>query len=76
MVKVPDETPEQKASRETVEVIAKNISTLARSVASLISGPLNRKALIALLAHSSGQSKSTVDSVLMALQTLEKDWLK
>jgi hypothetical protein len=70
------ETPEQKQQREAIEKIAKNIAALARSVEALIKGPLNRKALVTLLAASSGENKSTVDRVLVALQTLEKDWLK
>lgn len=69
------ETPEQKAYRETVEKIAKNISTLTRAVAALLNGPLKRKAIVTLLASSSGQSKSVVEDVLRALESMEKDWL-
>ena len=70
------ETDEAKNSRETVESIARNISALAKSVSALLSGPLNRKALVILLASSSGMSRGTVDDVLMALVNFEKDWLK
>ncbi len=65
------ETPQEKQYRE----IAENISSLAKSVKSLLNGPFNRKALLILLAHSSGQSQGTVKSVLEALETMESDWL-
>lgn len=70
------ETPEQIAYREAVEKIADHISNLARAVSSLLKGPLNRRALIILLASSSGEPQVKVESVLKALETLEKDWLK
>lgn len=69
------ETPEQKAYRETVEKIANNIATLAKAVNSLLNGPLKRKALVTLLASSSGQTKKVVEDVLKALEDLESDWL-
>ncbi len=69
------ETPEEKAARETVEKIASNIAKLAKSVAALIDGPLKRKALVVLLVNSSGQSKGSVEAVIGALETIEKDWL-
>lgn len=69
------ETPEQKAYRETVEKIATNIGNLADAVASLISGPLKKKALVILLAASSRQPQGVVDDVLIALQNLRGDWL-
>ena len=70
------ETPEQQAYREAVEKIAGHIGSLARAVSSLIKGPLNRRALIVLLASSSGEPQVKVESVLKALEDLEKDWLK
>jgi spore germination protein GerM len=72
---VVNETPEQKAYRETVEKIASNIATLADAVASLLNGPLKKKALVILLASSSRQTQATVEAVLSALQTLRGDWL-
>ncbi len=69
------ETPEQKQYRESVEKIAKNISTLARAVEELLDGPLKRKTLIVLLANSSGLGQGSVDCVLSALANIEKDWL-
>lgn len=69
------ETAEQKANREIVEGIAKNITTLARAVASLINGPLKKKALVVLLAQSSQLPQNKVEQVLKALETLESDWL-
>ncbi len=71
-----NETMEQKENRELVEKIALNISALAKSVKSLINGPLNRKALVILLASSSGLYQNQVEAVLSALENLEKDWLK
>ena len=69
------ETPEQKQYRETVERIAGNIASLSKAVASLINGPLKRRALVILLASSSGQPQNAVDPILKALETLESDWL-
>lgn len=69
------ETEDEKKSRELVEKIANNISNLAKSVASLINGPLNKKALIILLSNSSGQAQYQVEKILNALVDMEKDWL-
>lgn len=74
--KVVAETAEQRANREMVEKIAGNIENLADAVASLIDGPLNKKALIVLLASSTKMHMNQVESVLNALQDLKKDWLK
>lgn len=69
------ETPEQKAYRETVEKIAGNIASLAKAVQSLMNGPLKRKALVVLLASSSGNPQTRVEEILKALENLESDWL-
>lgn len=69
------ETPEQKEYREMVERIAGNIANLAKAVHSLLNGPLKRKALVILLAHSSGQSQKAVEEILKALESMEADWL-
>lgn len=71
-----NETPEQKRNRETTESIASNIGKLADTVSALLKGPLNRKALLLLLANSSGMSKGQVDTVLVAVENLGKDFLK
>lgn len=70
------ETDEQRQYRETVEAIARNIASLTRAVAALLGGPLKRKALVVLLASSSGLSQVAVGQVLDALANMEKDWLK
>lgn len=70
------ETEEQKRNRETIESIARNIASLAKAVASLLNGPLKRRALVILLASSSGESQRMVEAVLVALGNLEKDWLQ
>lgn len=69
------ETPEQKAYRELVESIAGNIAQLAKGVAALLNGPLKKRALVLLLASSSGCSQRQVEDVLKALENLEADWL-
>lgn len=74
--KVTPETEEQRQARETVEKIASNIAALAKSVNSLLNGPLKRKALIILLAHSAGQPQNAVEAILKALSELEGDWLQ
>ncbi len=76
MAKKPTpETPAERENREFVETIARNLITLARSVKALINGPLNRRALVILLASSSGIPQVKVGEVLKALENLEKDWL-
>lgn len=58
-VKVKVETEEERKYRELVESIAGNIATLARGVKALINGPLKKRALVLLLASSSGHSRRT-----------------
>lgn len=70
------ETPEQRANRELVEQIAGNIASLSRAVVSLLNGPLNKRAIVLLLANSSGMPQEKVSKVLRALEDLEADWLK
>lgn len=69
------ETPEQKAARELVEAIAGNIVGLAQTVHALLNGPLKKRALVILLANSSGLPQVSVDKVLKALEELQSDWL-
>lgn len=72
---IQPETEEQKRNRELVEAIAGNLSTLAKGVRALINGPLNKKALIVLLAQSSGQPQNRVTEILSAIENLEANWL-
>ena len=69
------ETPEEKANRELVEGIAKNIQKLADAVGALLNGPLKKKAIIVLLAKSSQLHMNQVEAVLNSLENLSKDWL-
>lgn len=69
------ETPEQKAYREMVEKIAGNIGALAKAVSSLLNGPLKKRALVILLASSSGQTQRVVEDILKALEEMESEWL-
>lgn len=69
------ETPEQKQKREMTETIAKNLTELASSVKALIAGPLKKKTLLILLAHTTGLPQRDIDKVLEAVQTLPKDFL-
>lgn len=69
------ETEEQKKNRETVEAIASNIAALAKGVKALLNGPVNRRALVILLARSAQQTEKNVGEVLSALESLESDWL-
>lgn len=73
--KTTEESPEAKANRLIVESIANNIAGLAKAVQSLLNGPLKKRALVILLASSSGQSQRTVELVLKALEDLQGDWL-
>lgn len=70
------ETPQHKQDHEMIQAIAANLSALARAVNLLMAGPLKKKALLILLASSSGQSQASVDKVITALADMEKDWLK
>ena len=69
------ESEAEKQYRETVEKIAGNIASLAKAVNALLSGSLKRRALVILLASSSGQSQRVVEEVLKALENLQADWL-
>lgn len=69
------ETPEEKQYRETIEKIAGNIESLAKAVSLFLNGPLKRKALVILLAHSSGQTQNAIDNILKALENMKSDWL-
>lgn len=69
------ESPEAKQNREMVESIASNLQNLCRAVQSLIKGPLKKRALVILLASSSGVPQNKVEEVLKALENLESDWL-
>lgn len=69
------ESEAERQYRETVEKIAGNIASLAKAVGALLNGPLKKRAIIKLLASSSGQSERVVEDVLKALETLQSDWL-
>ena len=69
------ETAEQREYREMIEKIAGNIESLAKAVSSLLNGPLKRRALVILLAHSSGQPQNAVEKILKALEDMRGDWL-
>jgi len=66
---------EERQYKETVEKIANNIANLARAVNSLLRGPLKKRALVVLLASSSGISQASVEAVLKALAEMQNDWL-
>lgn len=77
---MPKNQPVQKTREElekeaTIRSIAQNLSDLAGSVHSLLNGPLKRKSLIILLAHSSNLSQEKVSAVLTAMENLRKDFL-
>lgn len=74
--KDPVETEEEKKARETVETIACEIAKLSRQVSALLSGRLNRKAVILLLVASSGMNQRDVGMVLDAIEGLEGKYLK
>lgn len=75
MVNRKEETQEQKQYRELVDTIASNIANLAKAVNGFRNGPLKKKALVILLAHSSGQTQYSTERILTALSEMEKDWL-
>lgn len=69
-VTVP-ETPEHSA-----EVIAEHIAAIAESMKKMRAGKLNERAIVLLVSASSGVNQSTVRSVLEALDTLDKKYLR
>ena len=73
---VRKETPEQEKNRLMVEQIAGNIANLSKAVSALLNGQLKKRAIVLLLANSSGMSQHSVEMVLKALENLEADWLK
>ena len=73
--KIQEETPVEMHHRELIESIAGNISSLALAVSKLLNGQLNRKALVILLSHSSGQPQNRVEEILKAIENLKRDWL-
>lgn len=75
MQRLKVETPEQKEYREMIERIAGNIESLTKAVSSLLNGPLKRRALVILLASSSGQTQNSVEAILKALENMRGDWL-
>lgn len=75
-IKTKVETEDQKKYRELVESIAGNIASLANSVTALLNGPVKKRAIVLLLASSSGQSQHNVEQILKALESLKADWLK
>ncbi len=75
MAKKIIESEEDKKYRQTVDTIASNIMRLTQPVQAMINGPLKRRALVVLLASSSGETQRSVESVLKALEDLHKDWL-
>lgn len=69
------ETEAEKQARETVQTIAETITNLADAVRGLSKGPLNKKALIVLLAHASQRSQAEVKNMLDAIESLDKNYL-
>jgi len=69
------ESEEEKKNREMVEDIATNVAKLSRQISELLNGRLKRKAILILLAASTGLPKSHIDAVLNAISDMEKDYL-
>lgn len=64
------------ANKKLTEDIATNIVQLSRNVEALLKGRLKLKTIIVLLSYSTGLPQNTIKSVLEAVQTMEKDFLK
>lgn len=74
--KIQQETDEQRQQREDIELIAQNIQKISEAVASLFAGSLNKKALLVLLAHSSGYPQYQIEAILNSASELGKTYLK
>ena len=59
-----------------VEDIAVNIEKLSKQVTKLLNGRLNRKAIVILLAYTSGLGQGVINQVLHAIEDLEGKTLK
>lgn len=68
---VVPETPDR-----TAEIIAEDIARIAEGVQKIRAGRLNDRALVTLLAASTGLGHGTLKLVLDALETLDKTFLK
>jgi hypothetical protein len=56
------------------EVLAKAIVDISASLRHLRMSGLNRKAVVALVGHSTKLGLGTIDAVLNALETLKRDY--
>ena len=70
------ETKVEQEAREVIEKIANNIAALSQAVQSLLDGRLKKKALLVLLAHSSGKPQYVVENILDTIADLGKTYLK
>lgn len=59
-----------------VEILAQSIVDIGEGMRRINSSRLNRHALLVLLKSASGQSMSSIGSVLNALENLEATYLK
>jgi len=68
----------QKADQEevTYEVIAQSIRTISESMRKLRAANLNNKAILLLIHDSSKVSKAQIHDVLVAMESLERTYLK
>jgi hypothetical protein len=64
----PDETP--------TEVMAAAIVEISKAVREMRAGRLNDKALVLLISHYSGESQRVVKSVLLAIENLEREYVR
>lgn len=56
--------------------IADAVVHVSKAIKDLENGPLNQKALLVLLSHSSGLSQANIKKVLAGLSTLEEMYVK
>lgn len=71
----------QKKKRSIVEMpdedaLAQAVKDVSDGVKKMMSGRLNRKALLVLISHASSVSQNTVGHVLDAMADLERKYLK
>jgi hypothetical protein len=74
--KANQESEEEKKAREMVETIACEIAKLSRQVSALLTGRLDRKAVVILLASMTQMPQATVKQVLEAIEGMEAKYLK
>lgn len=67
---------QEEGAEIATEIIAGAIVELSAAMKRINEGRLTRKALVVLLAHSTGLGHNTIQTVLVGLESLEQNYVK